>query len=142
MKKGCSIGANATIVCGITIGEYAFVGAGSVVTKDVAPYSLVYGSPAKHRGWVSKRGNKLQFDKNGYAVDEEDHTHYQLEDGLVVVMEEEYETVFDLVGQYHAYKDEIDQAILSVLKVAILLWASLLSYLKQSFNNTAEQNMP
>ncbi len=94
LKKGCSIGANATIVCGITIGEYAFVGAGSVVTRDVAPYSLVYGSPAKHRGWVSQRGNKLEFDENGYAIDAEDNSDYQLENGLVVAMEEENETVF------------------------------------------------
>ena len=59
VKKGASIGANATIVCGTIIGEYAFVGAGSVVTKDVAPYSLVYGSPAKVKGWVCECGEKL-----------------------------------------------------------------------------------
>lgn len=60
VKKGASIGANATIVCGVTIGEYALVGAGSVVTKDVAPYSLVYGTPAKVHGKVDKEGNIIE----------------------------------------------------------------------------------
>ena len=60
LKKGCSIGANATFVCGVTIGEYALVGAGSVVTKDVPPYSLVYGNPARVHGKVDKEGNILK----------------------------------------------------------------------------------
>lgn len=60
LKKGCSIGANATIVCGVTIGEYALVGAGSVVTKDVPPYSLVYGNPARVHSKVDKEGNILK----------------------------------------------------------------------------------
>ena len=60
LKKGCSIGANATIVCGVTIGEYSLVGAGSVVTKDVPPYSLVYGNPARIHGKVDKEGNILK----------------------------------------------------------------------------------
>lgn len=60
LKKGCSIGANATIVCGVTIGEYALVGAGSVVTKDVPPYALVYGNPARVHGEVDKEGNILK----------------------------------------------------------------------------------
>lgn len=60
LKKGCSIGANATVVCGVTIGEYALVGAGSVVTKDVPPYSLVYGNPARLHGKVDKEGNILK----------------------------------------------------------------------------------
>ena len=60
LKKGCSIGANVTIVCGVTIGEYAMVGAGSVVTKDVPPYSLVYGNPARVHGKVEKEGNILK----------------------------------------------------------------------------------
>lgn len=62
IKKGASIGANATIICGISIGEYAMVGAGAIVTKDVLPYSLVIGSPAVHIGWVSKAGDRLQSD--------------------------------------------------------------------------------
>ncbi|MBN2602822.1 MAG: N-acetyltransferase [Candidatus Thermoplasmatota archaeon] len=60
IKKGASIGANATIVCGVTVGEYALIGAGSVVTKDVPDYALVYGSPAKHIGWVCKCGEKMK----------------------------------------------------------------------------------
>lgn len=60
LKKGCSIGANATIVCGVTVGEYALVGAGSVVTKDVPPYALVYGNPARVHGKVDKEGNILK----------------------------------------------------------------------------------
>jgi len=58
LKKGCTIGANVTIVCGVTIGEYAMIGAGAVVTKDVAPYALVYGNPAKQHGLVDRNGNK------------------------------------------------------------------------------------
>ena len=64
VKKGVSIGANATIVCGVTLGEYSFVGAGSVVTRDTRPYWLVYGNPAKHRGLICKCGIRLQFDKD------------------------------------------------------------------------------
>ena len=65
VKKGASIGANATIVCGITLGEYCMVAAGSVVTKDVAPYSLVMGNPAKHYSYVDKMGNKIEGNPNG-----------------------------------------------------------------------------
>src|SRR5688572_23991163 len=67
LKKGCSVGANATIVCGVTIGEYSLIGAGSTITRDVKPFALVYGVPAKQHGWVSKAGNKLFFDKNNFA---------------------------------------------------------------------------
>jgi UDP-2-acetamido-3-amino-2,3-dideoxy-glucuronate N-acetyltransferase len=83
MKKGCSIGANATIVCGVTVGRYAFVGAGSVVTKDVPDFALAYGSPAKVNGWVSISGEKLEFNDEGIAKDPTDQTTYQLKDGKV-----------------------------------------------------------
>ncbi|HIA12707.1 MAG TPA: N-acetyltransferase [Flavobacteriales bacterium] len=63
VKKGATIGANSTIVCGVVIGEFAFIGAGSVVTKDVLPYALVYGNPARQHGWMSEGGNKLNFQK-------------------------------------------------------------------------------
>lgn len=86
LKKGCSVGANATVVCGTTLGEYSFIGAGSVVTKDVKPYAMMYGVPAKQQGWVSKAGNKLTFDKNGIATDAEDNTSYLLKDDEVSVM--------------------------------------------------------
>ena len=81
--KGATIGANATIVCGITIGKYAFVGAGAVVTKDIPDYSLVVGNPARQTGWMSEYGHKLKFDSNGIAVCPESQDHYQLENGKV-----------------------------------------------------------
>jgi len=83
VKKGASIGANATIICGNTIGEYSFVGAGSVVTKDVPPYALVMGNPAKQTGWVSEYGIKLKFDKEGKAVCSETGEKYILKDNRV-----------------------------------------------------------
>ena len=86
LKKGCSVGANATVVCGITIGEYALIGAGSVVTKDVDPFELIYGVPAKHQGWVSKAGNRLSFDDNNIATDSFDNTKYKLENNRVFII--------------------------------------------------------
>ena len=86
MKKGCSVGANATIVCGTTIGKYSLIGAGSVVTQDVPDFALVYGVPAKIRGWVSKNGYKLVFDKNGEAVDSSDCSRYLLSCGRVTMI--------------------------------------------------------
>lgn len=83
LKKGCSIGANVTIVCGVTIGEFAVVGAGSVVTRDVKPFELVYGNPAKHQSWVSKAGNKLEFDQNNFAIDSFDGNKYKLENNKI-----------------------------------------------------------
>lgn len=68
VKKGATIGANATIVCGIEIGEYAFIGAGAVVLKNVKPYSLLVGNPARHIGWMSEYGHRLHFDENGEAI--------------------------------------------------------------------------
>jgi UDP-2-acetamido-3-amino-2,3-dideoxy-glucuronate N-acetyltransferase len=68
VKKGASIGANATIVCGHDIGEFAFIGAGAVVTKNVPDYALLVGNPAKQIGWVSEYGHRLNFDENGFAV--------------------------------------------------------------------------
>lgn len=81
--KGATIGANATIVCGYNIGAYAFVGAAAVITKDVAPYALVIGNPAKQTGWMSEYGHKLDFDKNGTAVCPESGAKYKLSDGSV-----------------------------------------------------------
>ncbi|HMU43833.1 MAG TPA: acyltransferase [Ignavibacteriaceae bacterium] len=84
VKEGASIGANATIVCGNTIGKSAFIGAGSVVTKDVPDFALVVGNPAKIIGWVSEAGKRLQFDKNGFAFCEKSNKKYQLENSRVV----------------------------------------------------------
>ena len=81
--RGASIGANATIVCGHNIGEFAFIGAGAVVTKEVLPYSLVVGNPARHRGWMSEYGHKLNFDKTNTAVCPEGGETYHLANGQV-----------------------------------------------------------
>ena len=81
--KGATIGANATIVCGNIIGPYAFVGAGSVVTKDVKPYSLVVGNPARHVGWMSEYGHKLRFNEEGIAFCPESRERYRLRNGFV-----------------------------------------------------------
>ena len=77
--KGASIGANATIVCGNNIGEYAFIGAGAVVTKNVPAYSLWAGNPAKQMGWISEFGHRLKFDVAGIAFCEESKEKYLLE---------------------------------------------------------------
>ena len=83
LKKGCSIGANATIICGVTIGEYALIGSGAVVNKNVKPYALMVGVPAKQIGWVSKAGNTLKFDSNNVAMDEFDKSKYKLDRDLL-----------------------------------------------------------
>jgi UDP-2-acetamido-3-amino-2,3-dideoxy-glucuronate N-acetyltransferase len=81
--KGASVGANATIVCGHDIGEFAFIGAGAVVTKTVPPYALVVGNPAKQLGWMSEFGHRLVFDKDGIAVCEESKEKYCLQNNKV-----------------------------------------------------------
>lgn len=83
VEKGATIGANATIVCGNRIGRYAFIGAGAVVTKDVKPYALVVGNPARQTGWMSEYGHKLDFDEGGFAVCPESGEKYRLENGNV-----------------------------------------------------------
>lgn len=80
---GASIGANATIVCGHDIGKFAFIGAGAVVTKNVPDYALLVGNPAKHIGWMSEFGHRLNFDANGKAVCPESNQAYILENGIV-----------------------------------------------------------
>ena len=81
--RGASIGANATLVCGNEIGEYALIGAGAVITKPVLPYALVVGNPAKQIGWVSEAGHRLQFNASGQASCPETGQPYQLKDGKV-----------------------------------------------------------
>jgi len=83
VKKGASIGANATIVCGHDIGEYAFIGAGAVVVKDVKPYALVVGNPSRQIGWMSEYGHRLQFDDQGIAYCPESKEKYVLENNRV-----------------------------------------------------------
>ena len=81
--KGASIGANATIICGNEIGEYAFIGAGAVVTKAVRAYALVVGNAAKQIAWVSEYGHRLHFDDAGFAICEESNQQYQLQNNIV-----------------------------------------------------------
>ncbi|HBC77737.1 MAG TPA: N-acetyltransferase [Bacteroidales bacterium] len=83
VEKGATIGANSTIVCGNRIGKYSFIGAGAVVTKDVKPYALVVGNPARQTGWMSEYGHKLQFNDNGYAICPESGEKYRIQDGIV-----------------------------------------------------------
>jgi UDP-2-acetamido-3-amino-2,3-dideoxy-glucuronate N-acetyltransferase len=83
VKKGATFGANCTIVCGITVGEFAFIGAGAVVTKDVKPYALVVGNPARQSGWMSEYGHRLHFDSNGDATCPESAEKYKLTDNFV-----------------------------------------------------------
>jgi UDP-2-acetamido-3-amino-2,3-dideoxy-glucuronate N-acetyltransferase len=83
VKKGASIGANATIICGHDIGQYAFIGAGAVVTKEVPDYALVIGNPARQTGWMSEYGHKLSFDANGNAVCPESKQVYKMEGRIV-----------------------------------------------------------
>ena len=83
VEKGATIGANATIVCGHTIGRYALIGAGAVVTKEVLPYALVVGNPSRQIGWVSEYGHRLKFDESGRAVCPESGEEYVLKAGRV-----------------------------------------------------------
>jgi len=83
VKKGASIGANATIICGNTIGEFSLIGAGSVVTKEIPAYALVVGNPSKQIGWVSEYGHRLVFDESGFAICPESQEKYQLKNNKV-----------------------------------------------------------
>ncbi len=83
VEKGASIGANATVVCGNNIGKFAFIGAGAVITKDVSPYALVIGNPAKQVGWMSEYGHRLIFDEKGFASCPESGEKYQFKDQKV-----------------------------------------------------------
>lgn len=83
VKEGASIGANATIVCGTTLGKHCLIGAGTVITKDVPDYALVVGNPGKIIGWVSEAGKRLEFDKDGFAFCEKSGKKYKFENGLV-----------------------------------------------------------
>jgi UDP-2-acetamido-3-amino-2,3-dideoxy-glucuronate N-acetyltransferase len=83
IKEGASIGANATIVCGHTVGKHCLIGAGSVVTKDVPDYALVIGNPGRIVGWVSEAGQKLVFDKDGFAFCQKSKKKYKIENNLV-----------------------------------------------------------
>lgn len=90
VKRGCSIGANATIVCGITLGEYSFVGAGTLVNKDIPPYAMVVGVPMRTIGWISKNGQKLSFNEDGIGICSITKEKYKLiGDSKVICLEDE-----------------------------------------------------
>ena len=88
VRKGASIGANATIICGHEIGQFAFIGAGAVVTKDVPPYALIIGNPGKQVGWMSEFGHRLNFDADGIAICPESNERYQLQNRIVTKLPE------------------------------------------------------
>jgi UDP-2-acetamido-3-amino-2,3-dideoxy-glucuronate N-acetyltransferase len=83
LRKGCTIGANATIVCGVEIGAYALVGAGAVIIRDVPPFAMMVGNPARQKGWISKTGVKLLFDESGKSWCEAEKKWYSLDEGTV-----------------------------------------------------------
>lgn len=83
VERGATIGANATIVCGKRIGAFAFIGAGAVITKNILPYALVVGNPARQIGWMSEFGHRLHFDTNHIAICPEEGSSYRLQDGHV-----------------------------------------------------------
>ncbi len=83
VRTGATIGANATIVCGIEIGAFAFIGAGAVVTKNVPAYALIVGNPGRQTGWMSAHGHKLKFNADGIAICPETGAHYRLKEGIV-----------------------------------------------------------
>jgi UDP-2-acetamido-3-amino-2,3-dideoxy-glucuronate N-acetyltransferase len=83
LRKGCTIGANATIVCGVEIGRYALIGAGAVIIRNVPEYAMMVGNPARQIGWISRTGEKLAFDADGKAWCEAEGSAYLLKDGRV-----------------------------------------------------------
>ncbi|MDR1653329.1 MAG: acetyltransferase [Prevotellaceae bacterium] len=89
LRRGASVGANATIICGNEIGQYALIGAGAVVTKDVKPFALVVGNPAKQIGWVSRYGHRLHFDENGTGICPETKERYKYENESVRLITEQ-----------------------------------------------------
>ena len=91
VEKGATIGANATIICGNTIGKYALIGAGSVITKSVKPYALMVGNPAVQIGWVSENGQGLTFSESGKAICSETNEVYQLENNKVIKIDMRHE---------------------------------------------------
>lgn len=90
IAKGATLGANATILCGITIGEYAFIGAGAVVTRSVKPFELVIGNPARQKGWMSRAGHPLKFDPNGTAYCTETGERYLLNNSEVKLVKKNH----------------------------------------------------
>lgn len=86
VRKGATIGANATIICGVEIGQYAFIGAGTVVSKNIKPFALFYGNPGEQKGWVSKMGYRLTFNEKGVAKCQGSSDQYQLENDHIFLI--------------------------------------------------------
>jgi len=86
VKRGASLGANCTLVCGVTVGAYAFVGAGAVVTREVPDFALVAGVPARHMGWISRHGERLKFNASGEALCPATGERYRLDAGVVTLV--------------------------------------------------------
>tara|TARA_B100001750_G_C15515234_1_gene606612 strand:+ start:2654 stop:3232 length:579 start_codon:yes stop_codon:yes gene_type:complete len=86
LNKGCTIGANATIICGVNIGEYSFVGAGAVINKNILPFEIIVGNPGKRIGWMSKIGNRLDFKDSNYFVDSDGLKYELLQDKKVKIL--------------------------------------------------------
>lgn len=107
IRRGATIGANATIVCGITLGRYAFIAAGAVVVKDVPDYAFVLGVPGRHGGWMSRHGHPLRFDDTGHATCPESRFDYRLEDGHVrcLTLDEEAPLPKELAEGTRAYDE-------------------------------------
>jgi len=112
LKRGCSIGANATIICGITIGRYAFIGAGAVVHSDVPDYALMLGVPAKQKGWMSRHGHVLKNpDTEGVMVCPESQLRYQVQDGVFRCLNQsENESLPEAMAVGHKSYDDFKEA--------------------------------
>ncbi|MCL4104677.1 UNVERIFIED_CONTAM: hypothetical protein GTU68_004631 [Idotea baltica] len=111
IRRGATIGANATIVCGITLGRYSFIAAGAVVTKDVPDYAQILGVPGRQHGWMSRHGHVLNFDESGSATCPESNYKYQLKDGIVSCLDLDEESPLPdelSVGnrEYDSFKEE------------------------------------
>ena len=109
IRRGATVGANATLVCNITLGYYCFIAAGAVVTKDVPSYALIVGVPGKHHGWMSRHGHPLRFDASGLATCPESGYRYSIQDGCVFCLDIEEEAPLPKelsAGEknYHYYK--------------------------------------
>jgi UDP-2-acetamido-3-amino-2,3-dideoxy-glucuronate N-acetyltransferase len=107
IRRGATIGANATVICGVTIGRYAFVGAGAVIRSDVPDYAMMLGVPAIQSGWMSRHGHKLNFDDEGNAICPESKLRYQLEGGKVCCLDlsEENPLPEELASGKRSYQD-------------------------------------
>ena len=138
IKKGASIGANATVICGITIGAYAMIGAGAVITKDVKPFALMVGVPAKQIGWVGIFGERLDFNQQGMAKDQTGAIYkleYYIKQSHVNYSQNTSQPFFDLQAQYYALQAEIEEKIDAVLVSASFIMGPEVQELENALEN-------